>query len=226
MIYEAGGKRQLIIWLSESINALDTATGKVYWTKPYPADGQPQRPAVNIATVRRMDDLLFVSTYYHGPMMLKLAADKPDAQVLWKGKSNNVAKPDGVHILMAAPVLKDGYLYGVCANGELRCLKADTGEQVWETYAATGGKKTDCGTAFLVPQGDRFILFNDQGDLILAELSPQGYREIDRAHILEPVQEVRGRQVVWSHPAFAQRCVFARNDKEMVCLSLAADGAS
>jgi hypothetical protein len=41
-------------------------------------------------------------------------------------------------------------------------------------------------------------------------------------HILEPVQEARGRQVVWSHPAFAERCVFARNDKEMVCISLAA----
>src|SRR5258707_14297491 len=36
MIYEAGGNRQLIIWLSESINALDPATGKVYWTQPYP----------------------------------------------------------------------------------------------------------------------------------------------------------------------------------------------
>src|SRR5205823_13409248 len=114
MIYEGGGKRKLIMWLYESINALDPATGKVYWTKPYPADGPPQRPAVNIATVRRMDDLLFVSTYYHGPMMLKLAADKPDAQVLWKGKSNNPAKPDGVHILMAAPVLQDGCIYGVC----------------------------------------------------------------------------------------------------------------
>jgi hypothetical protein len=29
--------------------------------------------------------------------------------------------------------------------------------------------------------------------------------------------------VVWSHPAFAGRCVFARNDKELVCVSLAAD---
>src|SRR5579871_169154 len=226
MIYEAGGKRQLIIWLSDSINALDPATGKVYWTKAYPADGPPQRPAVNIMTVRRMDDMLFLSTYYHGPMMLKLAADKPDATVLWHGKSNNPSKPDGVHILMAAPVLKDGYIYGVCANGELRCLKADTGEQLWQTYAATGGKKTDCGTAFIVPQGDRTILFNDQGDLILAELNPKGYHEVDRAHILEPIQEARGRHVVWSHPAFAQRCVFARNDKEMICLSLAANGAS
>ena len=223
VIYEAGGKQQLFVWLSDSLNSLDPATGKLYWTQPYPADGPPQRPAVNIITVKRLGDLIFLSTYYHGPMMLKLDADKPGATVIWRGKSNNPAKPDGLHSLMASPVLKDGYVYGVCANGELRCLKADTGEQLWQMYAATGGKKTDCATAFLVPQGDRFVLFNDQGDLILAELSPAGYTETDRAHILDPVQEARGRTVVWSHPAFAQRCVFARNDREIVCLSLAAE---
>lgn len=222
MIYEAGGQRQLIVWLSESIQSLDPATGRVYWKQTYPTDGPPRRPAVNIITVRRLDDRLFLSTFYHGPMMLKLDRDKPDASVLWKGKSNNPARPDGLHILMAPPVLKDGHIYGVCAAGQLRCLKADTGEQVWETFTATGGKKGDCATAFLVPQGDRYVIFNDQGDLILARLSPKGYEEIDRTHILEPVQFAYGRDIVWSHPAFARRCVFARNDKEMVCVSLAA----
>jgi outer membrane protein assembly factor BamB len=222
MIYDVGGKRQLIIWLSESVNSLDPATGEVYWSKPYPVTGEPQRPAVNIATVRITDGLLFVSTYYHGPMMLKLAADKPAAELLWKGKSNNPEKPDGLHCLMSTPVLKDGHVYGVSANGELGCMKAETGELLWQTYAATGGEKVDCGTAFLIQQGDRYLLFNDHGDLILADLSPKGYKEIDRAHILEPVQEARGRNVVWTHPAFAQKCVFVRNDKEMICVSLAA----
>jgi outer membrane protein assembly factor BamB len=223
MIYESGGKRQLIVWLSESIQSLDPATGRVYWKQAYPTERPPQRPAVNIITVRKLDDLLFVSTYYHGPLMLKLDRDKPGASVLWKGKSNNPARPDGLHMVMGSPVLKDGHVYGVCAAGELRCLKADTGEQVWETLAATGGKKGDCATAFLVPQGDRFVIFNDQGDLILADLTPKGYREIDRAHILAPTQSARGREVVWSHPAFAHRCVFARNDKEIICVSLASE---
>jgi outer membrane protein assembly factor BamB len=226
MIFGAGGKRQLIIWLSDSVNSLDPATGKAYWTLPFPASGQPQRPAVSIATVRRLDDLLLVSTYYEGAMMLKLASDKPAAKVLWTAQSKNPEKPTTLHALMAAPFLKDGYIYGVSANGELCCLKADTGKLIWQTYAATGGKKTDCGTAFLVPQGNRYILFNDHGDLILADLSPKGYHEIDRAHILEPAQQARGRMVVWSHPAFAQRCVFARNDKEIVCLSLADEHAT
>jgi outer membrane protein assembly factor BamB len=223
VIYEVAGKRQLIIWLSETLNSLDPATGTVWWTLKYPTKGNPQRPAVNIIPVRRDGDRLFISTFYHGPMMVKLDTDKPGASVLWKGKSDNPEKPDGLHILMAAPILKDGCVYGVSANGEMRCQNEDTGKQLWESLAAVGGKEGDCATAFIVPQGDRYVIFNDQGDLILAHLSPKGYEEIDRANILEPVQAARGRQVVWSHPAFAQRCVFARNDKEIVCVSLAAD---
>jgi outer membrane protein assembly factor BamB len=223
MIYEAGGKRQLIIWLSEAIYSLNPATGKPYWKQLYPEDGDVKRPAVNIITVRKMKDMLFISTYYSGPMMLKLADDKPEASVLWKGKSNNPAKPDGLHMVMAAPVLKDGHVYGIGAAGELRCCKADTGEQLWQTFAVLDGKKADCGTAFLVPQGDRFVIFNDLGELILAELTPKEYKEIDRARILDPIHEAYGRNVVWSHPAFAHRCVFARNDKEIVCVSLAAE---
>jgi len=155
-----------------------------------------------------------------------LAADKPGATVLWKGKSNNVAKPDGVHILMAPPVLKDGYIYGVCSYGQLRCLKADTGQRLWETFAATGGREDRWANAFIVAQGDRFFLFNEKGDLIIARLSPKGYEEVDRAHVLEPTNRMAGRPVVWSHPAFADQSLFARNDKEIVCVSLAAENGA
>jgi outer membrane protein assembly factor BamB len=224
MIYKAAGKRQLIVWLSESLNSLNPATGELYWTVQYPAGRAPQRPAVNIIPVRRDGDLLFISTFYHGPMMVKLNSDKPGATVLWKGNSNDPEKPDGLHILMAAPILKDGYVYGVSAMGEMRCQRADTGAKLWGTLQAIGGEEADCGTAFIVPQGNRYVIFNDHGDLIFANLSPEGYQELDRAHILEPAQFARGRHVVWSHPAFAHRCVFARNEKEIVCVSLGASG--
>ena len=67
-----------------------------------------------------------------------------------------------------------------------------------------------------------FFLFSETGDLILARLTPEGYDELDRFHVLEPTGEAFGRDVVWSHPAFADRSVFARNDKELVCVDLAA----
>ncbi len=71
MIYELAGKRQLVVWLSEAIYGLDPATGQEYWKAEYPQGVPVQRPSVNIITVKAIDDLLFVSTFYHGPMMLQ-----------------------------------------------------------------------------------------------------------------------------------------------------------
>ena len=95
-----------------------------------------------------------------------------------------------------------------------------TGERLWETQAVTKEKRRHT-TAFLVRQGDHFFINNDRGDLIIARLTPQGYQEISRWKMHEPTSKAYGRMVVWSHPAFAQQCVFARNDKELICVSLA-----
>ena len=55
------------------------------------------------------------------------------------------------------------------------------GKDEAEDYKGAGS-----GTAFLVKNGDRFFLFAETGDLIIAKLSPKGYEEISRAKILEP----------------------------------------
>jgi outer membrane protein assembly factor BamB len=219
MAFDAGGKRQLIVWHTEAINSLDPATGKVYWSVKFP-DGEPVRPGITVATPRKEGDLLFVSAPHHGSLVLKLAADRPAAEVVYKGKSNDLGKPDGLHSIMGSPILQDGHIYGVCAFGELRCLKADTGKQLWQHL--TVERKSLFATTFIVPQGDRHFLFSDQGDLIIAKLTPKGYTEIDRAHVIEPTLFSRGRDVVWTHPAFAGSFMVVRNDKEIICISLAA----
>ena len=61
---------------------------------------------------------------------------------------------------------------------------------------------------------------SETGDLILARLTRDAYEECGRMHVLEPTNECFGRSVVWTHPAFANGCCFARNDKELVCVSL------
>jgi hypothetical protein len=45
-----------------------------------------------------------------------------------------------------------------------------------------------------------------------------------RAKPIEPTKGQLGMRqgVCWSHPAFAGKCIFARNDNEIVCASLAA----
>ena len=87
----------------------------------------------------------------------------------------------------------------------------------------TNSHRESYATAFLVRhEEDRFFIFNERGDLMLAELSEDGYSELGRFHVLDPTTSTYGRKVIWSHPAFAERSMFARNDAEIVCVSLAA----
>jgi hypothetical protein len=102
-------------------------------------------------------------------------------------------------------------------------LRADSGDRVWEDLTAT--PKARWSTIHFVRNGDRIWMFNERGELIISKLSPRGFEEISRAKLLEPtLDQLRQREgVCWSHPAFANKHVFARNDKEIVCASLAAD---
>ena len=140
------------------------------------------------------------------------------AKVVWQGKSNDLGKPDGLHSLTSTPVLTEGHVYGMCNFGEIRCLKGDTGERLWEHK--TTERKTLGATTFFVQHGKRFFLFTEQGELAVARMTPKGYEEIDRAKLIDPTLFSRGRDVVWSHPAFANRRIYVRNDREMRCISL------
>ena len=217
VIYEAGGKRQLILWDPEAANSVDPVTGEVEWSVPFNS-----RMGMSIATPRKMGDLLFFTCFYNGSLMLRLDPAKPAAATLWRTIKETERDTTQLNAVMCTPFLEDGYIYGVCSYGQLRCLKADTGERVWETFqATTSGQPVRWGNAFIVKNGDRFFLFNEKGDLIIAKLSPRGYEEMSRAHLLEPTGDASGRKVVWSHPAFANRHVYARNDIEIICADLA-----
>lgn len=216
-IIEAGGARQLIIWHAEAINGLDPDSGRVYWSKPLES-----QYGMSIMVPRKSGDLLFAGAIGFKALALRLAPDRPEATEVWRGKQNNAVYP-----VNSEPFLEDGLIYGVDQPGALRAVKLETAERLWETYQPVAGvdkaERINSGTAFLVKNGERFFLFSETGHLIIARLSPAGYQEISRWKMLEPTGSAFGRKVVWSHPAFANRCVYARNDKELVCVSLAAD---
>jgi hypothetical protein len=246
MIFEAGGKRQLIIWHPQALVSLDPETGKEYWSQKFEV-----KAALTIPTPRMDADRLFVSSFYNGSMMMKLDSTMPAATLVWKGKAQSEMPrlTDGLHSIISTPYFKGDYIYGVCSYGELRGLEAATGERLWETFqATTGAGEERWSNAFLVlhapsphpvpkgtsprerakVEGDRFFLFNEHGDLIIARLGPKGYDEIGRAHLLEPTNLMVASQrpkdrpaVLWSHPAFAHRSIYARNDKEIIRASLA-----
>ncbi len=222
VIYPIGtdGKRELIIWHSHAVVGLDPETGKRLWSEPWEISNALTAPMPRLVDGNE----LFMTGFYNGSLLLKVNGDNP--AIVWKSKSKGnqaAVMPDktvDLHSIMPTPVIKDGYIYGVCSYGELRCLKLATGERVWATYEPIVGKSERWGNAFLVAHEDRYFLFNEKGELIICKLSPEKYEEVSRMKLLEPTNKLAGRSVVWTHPAFANKKCYARNDKEIVCVSL------
>ena len=220
VVIEASGVRQLIVWHPAALSSLDPETGEVFWEQPFRVDFD-----MTVAVPVQYGRELFVTTFYNGPLMMTLDADRPDAAVRWRGASNSEILTQGLHSVLATPVIVDGYIYGVGSYGQLRCLDAATGERIWETQAVTV-ERARWASAFIVRHEDRFFINNDRGDLIIARMTPAGYEEISRTHLIAPTSEPGNRReletVNWSHPAYANRRIYARNDEEIIAASLAA----
>ena len=227
MIYQVGQKRELIIWSPEAISALEPETGSTIWTQPWKIQAQS---SMSISTPRYLAGKLFLTCFYNGSVLLGIDPSGDHASIIWHGKwfdklrpgSEMTANSDGLHSIISTPVLTEDTIYGVCSFGQLRALDLKTGKRLWETFAATSGKEERWGNAFLVQHEDKFFLFSEKGDLIMAKLTREGYNELGRMHLIQPDNKMAGRPVVWSHPAFANRSVYVRNDQEIVCVSLAA----
>jgi len=213
-VIEAGGRRQLIQWTGRNVISLEPATGKEYWRVPFRS-----KYDLVIMTPVLHRDRLFVSSFYGGALLLDLDAQKPAAKVVWQSEKADERQTKIIHCLMSTPEVRGDYLYGVDSYGQLRGIEIATGKRLWETFAATGNARWS--NAHMIPNGDATFLWNEHGELIVARLSPEGYTELDRARILEPTVGSEGlRAVTWAHPAFAGKRMYARNDRELVCVSL------
>jgi outer membrane protein assembly factor BamB len=210
-----GGLRQLIVWHPEAVSSIDPADGKPIWTHPWKI-----RSGLCVPSPRAVGDRLFLTAFYDGPLMLEAAPGGRSVRVVWQGASRSEQQTDGLHSIMPTPWVTESHVYGICSYGQLRGLDAKTGKRLWETRQPTGEGRW--WNAFLVPHEDRFFIHNEQGDLIVATLSPEGYKETSRAKLVEPTRKVQNRMTIWSHPAFAMKSVFARNDKELVRVDLSA----
>ena len=226
LIRTLGGQRQLIVWNADALLGLEPESGPGALVGAHPIV-----VGMAITTPAIEGDRLAVSSQYEGTWMLEFKPGEVEPAVLWKASAGTSPerqwKKAGFNTTLSTVLLLGGHVYGVSLYGETCCLDGNTGRRVWTTLEPTSGgtvPRERWSTLFMVPHGEQVVIFNEKGDLILARLSPAGYQELSRTHIIEPDMASSGnagRKVVWSHPAFAERCVYARNNHEIVCLSLA-----
>lgn len=204
IIVTAGGKRQLLVWAQDGAISLDPANGKVYWREKLTT------AAASAVTTPVFDkNLLLLSG-----LMLKLDADKPAAVALWP---DSKAVSRRTLSVTSTGLIQGDHVYSVKSSGELVCLESTTGNEVWQTDKVT--KPSGSASIHITPNGEGTFLYTDQGQLIRAQLTGKGYKEISRTLLLAPT----GNQKAWAAPAFANRHIFVRNYRELISVSLAAE---
>ena len=216
VVVRQADKRVLVCWTGDRVVGLDPLSGELHWEHAMPSHKMP----IGIADPVAKEGRLFVSSFYDGSLMLALDPVRLAVRELWRRQGRSEKDTDSLHCLIGTPILDGDHVYGIDSYGEMRCLEARTGDRVWESLQA--GPKVRWGTVHFVRNADKVWMLNERGELIISRLSPAGFEEISRARLLKPTRVQHGRGVCWSHPAFANRHVFARNDEELVCADLTA----
>jgi len=213
ILIEKNGISVVVNWTEHSLSGLDLETGETYWRFPWTTGS-----GMSISTPVLYDDHIFVSAFYSGSLLIKLGEDYTTAEKVWQREGESERETDALHCVMNTPVIMDNYIYGVDSYGELRCLEFSTGDRVWEDLTTV--KSDRWANIHFIRQGENIWMFNEQGELLITQLSHDGFKEISRAKLIETTRKQLPRGVTWSHPAFANKHVFIRNDERLVCADL------
>jgi len=213
-IIEAAGVRQLLLAKPDGVYAVVPETGKLLWETPYDADN-----GSIIMTPVRVGEHLYIGGYQGKNLLLKLRGDAPGVEVVWRNRPKQ-----GISAVNVQPFVADGLVYGFHESGEMRAMRVPEGDFAWRgggPLVAADGRPQGSATAFITRHDDRYFLFTETGDLVIARLKPTGYEFIHRAHLIEPTNVAFGRPVVWCPPAYADKSIVVRNDAEVIRVSLA-----
>ena len=200
LVYRAHIQDELICWTPSHIRALEARTGKLLWSHPYEITY-----GVSIAKPIVQENMVFVAGYWHGSKAFRLGDMPTNAKLAWE--ENKFLRG-----LMSQPLHRDGYVYLLDKQYGLTCFEMQTGKKRWDDKnQMTPRSRNPHASLVWLGDADRAIILNEEGELILARLNPDGYHEQSRTKITD---------FTWAHPAFAGNRVFARTDKELISVSL------
>ncbi|MCZ6683839.1 MAG: PQQ-like beta-propeller repeat protein [Planctomycetota bacterium] len=170
--------------------SIDPANGAI--DARFPFRGRKYE-SVNASNPVFAGNQVFLSTSYAtGGAALNLKAGGGSA-VAWKS--------DDLGTHFATPILKDGFLYGIGGmqnNVALVCLDWKTGHKQWrhipewtEDVLRNGKKEAatfSTGAGAMIHADGHFLLLGEFGHMLWADLTPQGYRELQRVRLFDARQ--------------------------------------
>ena len=185
-----GGAERLVVQTREELAVVDPGSGQVTFSV-----ATPTMFGMNILTPAVVGETVF-SSNFGGTFLLAcspqtVASRKVDAgERLWR------SRPVG-H--MASPIVHKGHAYLHLRNGRLACIDLESGNQTWASEPL--GEHVS-----LVAQGDRILVLNDDGRLMLIRANPKEFDLLGEARAISDKKES-----AWAHLAVAGRELFVRD---------------
>jgi outer membrane protein assembly factor BamB len=184
------GEPQVVYFTGQGAVGVSPTDGTFRWRYDWKTDFD-----INAATPVYADGCLFLSSNYGSGGVLLRLKEKDYPEVVWKSRA--------MENHFATSVLYKGHLYGF-SGSRLRCVEFKTGAVKWDKGGLSKG-------SLLVADG-RLIVLGEQGQLVLAEATPAGYRERARWRALDGT--------CWSVPVLADGRLYVRNEKRLLALDL------
>ncbi|WP_197993043.1 PQQ-binding-like beta-propeller repeat protein [Gimesia aquarii] len=204
LLVQHQGHDQLIVWSPNHIHSVAPQTGQHLWSVPYKVTY-----GVAIASPIEKEGLIFVAGYWEGSKAIQLGRLPQEAKLKWEDRRK-------LRGLMSQPLYKDGYAYLLDKQFGLTCFEYQTGKKIWDDgkKMTPGNSRNPQATLVWLNQSSRVLVLNSAGDLILAELTPAGYKELTRTNLIGKT---------WAHPAYAENRVYARSNTKLVAYELPTD---
>lgn len=195
---------QVVMWHRGELAAFDPASGKKLWSHAWRTNRPIPQP------VFLGDGRFFLTIGYGGGCAMIHVQKTGDT---WSVK--DLFQDDRSGSKVPPALFYQGHIYTNSDDNKrgLQCLDAN-GEVKWET-----GRKTEFGLgSMIIADGVIFIVNGDTGDLVMAEASPKGYKELGRAKVL-------GGRDIWAPLALSDGRLVVRDQSQMKCLYVGADNA-
>lgn len=185
--FDLDGRPSIAVFAGEGLAILARNNGEELAFHPWKTEYD-----INAATPVVIDDRVFISSgYERGCALLKLGGARPE--VLWENKS--------MRNRMSGCVLWQRHLYGF-DESVLKCLDLD-GKEKWRARGL--------GRGALVAAGGRLICTSADGELVVAEATPEEYRELTRKKVLDG-------GVFWTTPVLSSGRIYLRSSLgQLVC---------
>ncbi|MDP7049258.1 MAG: PQQ-binding-like beta-propeller repeat protein [Verrucomicrobiota bacterium] len=195
LITTLAGKRQFVTLATEKIFSVDIENGELLWSQPVPT-----LYFRNVVTPIAAGNSVITASHSEGMLCMGGSGSN--------GKANRKWKDANLKINLATPVVVGSNLYSFAEKDRFICVDTTTGKLNWEErgfgkfYAST------------LTDGNRMLVLGQQGELVLLNINPQKYEELDR-------MQVCGK--TWSFPAYAGGQLFVRDQNSLQCIQLRGD---